>query len=1007
MISPQKIVIQYSATDDLPRRDNDGWVTSFQKALQLRLNQLSHQPPQVCNEVEESGETEKDPVDVTLSIYSPNRPPSHDAMIHSRRVFRVFKSFIDHQIHKTALESFCGYLFYRLDVDTGAISPLEPDSSKEFSACYWSRLDDLAHDLMETLSDGESGAIPASEPMTIFVAHASEDLSEERNTVIRELKQYGHRVVPEHMPILDEAAFQGEVESLMARSNLSVHLVGRRYGEPPQGSKRSMMELELLLASQQCRVNALNSLIWIRPDLVLEDMRQRRFLDQAWDASAHGCADIYQGSLVEFMEILFRRLQDEAGVQRNENLAQGPDLLVVGHPFHGDDCRSVAEVLGELDSELQVALSFGEDEDSLQFHQASLVSSEAVLFLLPQGAESWLDVHLLELRKAVGYGRQRPFRAIGVCYGGSGDPPPFRFLGLDLLRVAGSPSCSKEGLQGFLRYMKEGEPFPICPAESFNPFPGLRSFQSDEKHLFFAREEEVRSLIKILRLNRFLALVGPSGSGKSSLVRSGLIPALRAGHLGRVGALWRTATMSPGDHPVDSLAAALIEAETGEPPSSQALALAGAVLRRGSRGLADFVAESSMKEGENLLILVDQFEELFRFDQEARLDRDEALAFTRLLLSAPQQNTPIYIIVAMRSDFLEDCAEFPGLVEAINRNTFLVPRMNREQRGLAITGPVAVGGGKISKRLVNQLVNDMGSHFDPLPVVQHALMRAWNYWETHHGREEPMDMEHYRAVGAMEEALSRHAEEAYRDLDEGRMRFCAEKVFETLTFMGSGGRGMRRPSRVDEIAEIGGIDIEEVIQVVECFRAPGRSFLLPPASEPLKPQSVVDITHESLMRVWNRLADWGDAEVRAARIYKRLVVSSRRYHEGLSGLWRDPELQTALRWKEEFKPTPAWGARHDPTYERAMLFLETSRQARDDAIVRKEKAQRRQLKMRRNIAIAMGLLALLAIAFFLIAHFRGVKARSHERRNTNSGNPAFGLYHKGQPNPNHSPTLPT
>ena len=132
---------------------------------------------------------------------------------------------------------------------------------------------------------------------------------------------------------------------------------------------------------------------------------------------------------------------------------------------------------------------------------------------------------------------------------------------------------------------------------------------------------------------------------------------------------------------------------------------------------------------EQLLVLVDQFEELFRVEQDANrheAENDKA-AFVKLLLAATHQSElPIYVVLTMRSDYLGDCAQFWDLPEAINDGQYLIPRLTREQRREVITGPVAVGGAVITPRLVNRLLNDVGDDPDQLPILQHALMRTWD-----------------------------------------------------------------------------------------------------------------------------------------------------------------------------------------------------------------------------------------------------------------------------------------
>ncbi len=523
-----------------------------------------------------------------------------------------------------------------------------------------------------------------------------------------------------------------------------------------------------------------------------------------------------------------------------------------------------------------------------------------------------------------------------------------------------------------------------------NPFPGLRSFEPDEDHLFFGREEQIDGLLKRLRKTRFLTVVGSSGSGKSSLVRCGLIPGLLSGYMVQAGSYWKVAILRPGNDPIGNLARAiqtpmvfeeddLFGPDEDEPhqqpnPYEQSLdttksSLLEATLSRGSKGLVEAAKQLREDEHENLLVVVDQFEELFRFKREVSIadSVDTASAFVKLLLKASlQEDIPIYIVITMRSDFLENCTEFRNLPEAINRGQYLVPRMTREQQRTAITGPVAVSGAKISPRLVSRLLNDVGDNPDHLPILQHALMRTWDYWKNDHAEEEPIDLRHYQAIGQMNEALSLHAEEAYQELRSQANKFCAEKILKALTEKGQDGKGIRRPATVQTICEITNCSIASVMLVAECFRQPGRSFLMPPTTLPLTPQTMLDISHESLMRVWERLRNWVDDESISAKLYMDLAKAAAYFQEGTAGLWRDPELQLALRWKEDTQPTSAWAERYDPTFERAILFLELSKRERDKAIEVQERMQRRSIRINRLISAASTLVAivLLILGFY-------------------------------------------
>jgi GTPase SAR1 family protein len=211
-----------------------------------------------------------------------------------------------------------------------------------------------------------------------------------------------------------------------------------------------------------------------------------------------------------------------------------------------------------------------------------------------------------------------------------------------------------------------------------NPFPGLRPFYSNEEHLFFGRENQVDRMIDRLAAHHFLAVVGSSGSGKSSLVNCGLRPALHRGYMASAGASWRMVQFRPGGDPIRALARELAKPgvlfDVWDHDGVTAEELVETTLRLGSLGLVDIVDQARLPEGMQLLVVVDQFEELFRFPAlatDAAKDADgpgqDAVAFIRLLLEAcGQAKIPIHVVLTMRSDFIGDCAQFLGLAEAIN-----------------------------------------------------------------------------------------------------------------------------------------------------------------------------------------------------------------------------------------------------------------------------------------------------------------------------------------------------
>ncbi|HYN23084.1 MAG TPA: hypothetical protein VE078_19150, partial [Thermoanaerobaculia bacterium] len=511
----------------------------------------------------------------------------------------------------------------------------------------------------------------------------------------------------------------------------------------------------------------------------------------------------------------------------------------------------------------------------------------------------------------------------------------------------------------------------MSPPERFNPFPGLRSFEPDEDHLFFGREAQTDELLRRLRTTRFLAVVGTSGSGKSSLVRSGLIPALYGGAMSGAGSAWRVAILRPGGNPIGNLADALATpGALGDAPVRPDRSFLEANLRASRLGLVESVREAGLPRGDRLLILADQFEELFRFRQSGHEARDEALAFVRLLLEAARHEAvPVYVALTTRSEYIGHCMEFPDLPEAINDGLYLVPRMTREQLRSAITGPVAVGGGQIALRLVHRLLNDVGDNPDQLPVLQHALMRTWDWWISNHAKGEPLDLRHYEAVGTLRGALSLHADEAFGELDT-RGKAIAETMFKALTDLGPGGQGVRRPAALREVCALAGAEDADVVAVVERFRQPRRSFLTPPAGTALNAASILDLSHESLMRVWDKLRGWVKEEARAGREYRDLAGDADRYAREKADLLRGLDLQVALAWRERVRPNPVWALRYDPAFLWATSFLDESEAAQQQAMA--EQDRQRQTRQR----LVWSLVAVCVLAAFV---FLGLwqNARAH------------------------------
>ena len=511
-----------------------------------------------------------------------------------------------------------------------------------------------------------------------------------------------------------------------------------------------------------------------------------------------------------------------------------------------------------------------------------------------------------------------------------------------------------------------------------SPFPGLRPFMSYEDAIFFGRHEQVSDMLQRLETCRFLTVVGASGCGKSSLVRGGLLPALHDGLLFGAGSEWKMVMLRPGCDPYLELARALGESLPAPNPSDSDdwRSYVQAMLLSGDNGLIRVVNEAGLPQGSNVLVLVDQFEELFRFRCVARSqgqdtaerqhatyeERNNANAFVNLLLETVRRQSgsesasgwlrsggmtsgltpkhPIFVVLTMRSEFLGHCDAFLGLPEAVSQSQFLTPRMTREQLKDAITRPLQLFEAVAQPALVNRILNEVGTDPDSLPLMQHALLRTWQNAKERLERQ-PFDSRQrvelkitdYEKVGGFQRALSLHADEAYAELGRDPVRGesyqrIAQQLFLLLCRQTGEGVMVRNPIQVTEAAAIAGVSTEAILHVTAVFCEEGRNFITSSAGDhDLAPDSTLDMSHESLIRNWDTLKAWIKTEMKSAADYAWVLQAAERWKDG-GGLFSGPNLRIALAWKQKARPSARWAVRYGGDFELVMRFLKQSKRQR-------------------------------------------------------------------------------
>ena len=476
-----------------------------------------------------------------------------------------------------------------------------------------------------------------------------------------------------------------------------------------------------------------------------------------------------------------------------------------------------------------------------------------------------------------------------------------------------------------------------------NPFVGLRPFFDEDSFYFFGRNDQVTELLELLHGTHFVPVLGSSGSGKSSLVRAGLIPTLRAGFMVAERDGWRMAKCLPGDAPIENLAEALLRAVGVERTPAVVHALATRIREDADDAVIE-VLGPHLTAHESVLILVDQFEELFAFRGAAgaesdddpdtapdaarttdrlRRRRDASLLVSLLLALAERTDIPVYVVTTMRTDFLGDCDIFTGLPEAINRSGYLVPSLSRAQLRSAIEGPARLVGARAAPRLVDRILNDVGDRMDRLPLMQHALRCTFEAWKSA-GMMGPIDLTDLEKIGGLDRALDVQAEATIVDIDP----VVAERVFKRLTAIDRNQRRVRHPTRLSDLRAVAGSENAAALTTLldRCV-SEGTNFMFASADgQPNDPR--YNITHESLIRQWDRLRKWVDEE-QAQRDWFFGVASRASLYAGDAdtGLMSRRDLRITQELVNERAPDAGWAARYPEaatSFDDAMRYVRAS-----------------------------------------------------------------------------------
>jgi WD40 repeat protein/DNA-binding SARP family transcriptional activator len=472
------------------------------------------------------------------------------------------------------------------------------------------------------------------------------------------------------------------------------------------------------------------------------------------------------------------------------------------------------------------------------------------------------------------------------------------------------------------------------PAE--NPYKGLRAFGEVDAADFYGRDALVGELVRALADHRLVAVVGPSGIGKSSVVKAGLVPSLRTGALAG-SEEWLVTDMFPGAYPYDELAAALLRVAVERPD--------GLVeeLARDELGIRRLVKRILPAEGE-LLLVVDQFEELFTLTAEQT--RRHFLAGLTALAVDPR--SPVRVLVTLRADFLDQPLVYPEFGELLRAGMVAVTAPSEDELAQAIERPARRVGVRYEPGLVSQIVADVRDQPGALPLLQYALTELFDARASH-----TLTLEGYVATGGVVGALGRRAEDLYarsRPLAQAACR----QIFLRLVGADPTAEDTRRRVRRREVRQLE-FDPDAVEEILGRF---GEHRLLTFDREPLTRTPTVEVAHEAILSQWDRLRGWIEERRGDLLLHRRLVEAVAEWQD----TGRDPEYLPREGRLAQFE---AWAGTTDLALTAGEReFMAEARAAADAAARRRARRRRATLAGFATLAAAASALA----AFALVLH---------------------------------------